>query len=237
MKVFIGSSNERRSLMTEIAAHVGANSHTSLRWTDAAAFPGGAVSFDRLLELPSLVDAAVFVFSDEDKTWYRGQEIPSPRDNVVFEYGLFVGRLGPGRVVIIREGKPVHPTDLSGLIYIAYDRSNPADAEVQFRHWLNQVSARLGRSGQAPSVASLPDDAPIYRLLQVIDYLRLKETRPTPAAIFHLLSGEDRIIEAMLLRAIERKWVRYEPDGQGLMVYQLTAEGEAQVTSHTVAFG
>jgi hypothetical protein len=234
VKVFIGSSSEQRGLTTELAALVGVNSHTSLRWTDPPAFPGGTITFDRLLELPNLVDAAVFVLSEDDRTWYRGNDIPSPRDNVVFEYGLFVGRLGPGRVVIVRKGKPEQPSDLAGLTYLTYDPANPADCEVRFQHWLDGVTQALG---QRPSGnPALPDDAPIYRMLQVIDYLQLKGTPATPAAIFHLLSGEDRLLEAMLLRAIQQRWVQYEPDGNGLMRYRLAAEGQLQSELHALPF-
>src|SRR5918992_913776 len=133
MKVFLGSSKEKSSLMTEIAVWVGRYGHMPMRWSDPEAFPAGSITFNRLLELTSLMDVAVFVFSDEDKTWYRGLETASPRDNVIFEYALFLGKCGYDRVVIVEDGNPVLPTDLDGLNLILYTQENPIEAENRFR--------------------------------------------------------------------------------------------------------
>jgi predicted nucleotide-binding protein len=178
MMVFLGSSKEKSSLMTEIAVWVGRYGHTPIRWSDPEAFPAGTVTLSRLLELTSMVDAAVFVFSDDDKTWYRGRKISSPRDNVIFEYGLFLGKLGFGRATIVREGDSVGPSDLDGLNLsdldglnlIIYTKDNPIDAEDRFRHWIDRISTGLAGSTE-PAAIELPDDAPIYRMLLVINFL------------------------------------------------------------------
>lgn len=62
-------------------------------------------------------DFAVLVATGADRTRSRGREQASPRDNVVFETGLFMGRLGRHRCFILRpEGEDLKlPSDLSGV--------------------------------------------------------------------------------------------------------------------------
>jgi predicted nucleotide-binding protein len=43
------------------------------------------------------------------------------RQNVVFEFGFFVGLLGRRRAVVLYEDGVELPSDLEGLVYIPYD--------------------------------------------------------------------------------------------------------------------
>lgn len=47
---------------------------------------------------------------------------PAPRDNVIFELGLFMGRLGKARAILMEQrGKDVKlPSDLTGITTIPY---------------------------------------------------------------------------------------------------------------------
>jgi predicted nucleotide-binding protein len=45
------------------------------------------------------------------------------RQNVIFEFGYFVGRLGRSRVCCLHTGNVVLPTDLSGMVYKSYSSS------------------------------------------------------------------------------------------------------------------
>src|SRR5712672_2227157 len=75
-------------------------------WTTS--FHPGTTTLDRLLELAHEVDFAAFVFAQDDWTTASPPASPvagsgqaSPRDNVVFEAGLFGGALGMRRTFII----------------------------------------------------------------------------------------------------------------------------------------
>ncbi len=46
------------------------------------------------------------------------------RQNVIFELGYFVGRLGRGRVCLLRKGNIEMPSDLQGVIYKPIDEHN-----------------------------------------------------------------------------------------------------------------
>jgi hypothetical protein len=69
-------------------------------------------------------DFAVFLLAPDDVTKMRDRSVSTVRDNVVFELGLFAGRLGPERCYMItpRGDEDLHlPTDLVGLTPASYD--------------------------------------------------------------------------------------------------------------------
>ena len=50
----------------------------------------------------------------EDSTMFRA------RQNVIFEFGMVVGRLGRKKVIVLHRGKIDLPTDVGGIVYIPY---------------------------------------------------------------------------------------------------------------------
>ena len=70
-----------------------------------------------------MYDFGIFVFSPDDRIQKRGDEASVPRDNVIFEAGLFIGKLTRFRSFIIcpREVDIQLPTDLRGLTVATYD--------------------------------------------------------------------------------------------------------------------
>lgn len=68
-------------------------------------------------------DFGVFVFSTDDITVMREETSSTIRDNVIFEFGLFFGRLERDRVYFITpDGNDFHlPTDLFGVSPRKYD--------------------------------------------------------------------------------------------------------------------
>ncbi|MDN3645081.1 nucleotide-binding protein [Pontixanthobacter aestiaquae] len=67
-------------------------------------------------------DFALAIAHADDRTLSRDVEWPSPRDNVIFELGLFLGRLGRSRAILMepRDGEIKLPSDLSGITTIPY---------------------------------------------------------------------------------------------------------------------
>jgi hypothetical protein len=93
---------------------------------------------ERLLELTREVDFAAFVFAHDDWTTDNPHASPlpgsgqaSPRDNVVFEAGLFGGALGMHRTFILHASGSKLPSDLLGLTTVRYDEAlTPAEMSV-----------------------------------------------------------------------------------------------------------
>ena len=94
-------------------------------WTDdvfeASSFP--IESLERELQK---VDFAVLVLSPDDKIISRDIATDAPRDNIVFEMGLFMGALGHNRTFLIYpHGIDIKiPTDLGGITALTY-KSGP----------------------------------------------------------------------------------------------------------------
>ncbi len=68
-------------------------------------------------------DFAALVLTPDDKMVVRNDETLGPRDNIVFELGLFMGRLGRERTFIVRPttGPLKIPSDLAGISTATFD--------------------------------------------------------------------------------------------------------------------
>jgi predicted nucleotide-binding protein len=106
VKVFIGSSSESVDHMSEIAMWLEEEKVEPVPWNLPTLFLPGDNTFLNLIEISRSVDGAIFIFAEDDLVWYRADTVAQPRDNVLLEYGLFVGALGPKRAIICRRGRP-----------------------------------------------------------------------------------------------------------------------------------
>src|SRR5262249_3986074 len=85
-------------------------------------FPPGSTFIESLVKALPRFDFAVLVLTPDDLVQSRNDEILGPRDNVIFELGLFMGHLGRSRTFAIHQANaPVKiPTDLSGVATLQY---------------------------------------------------------------------------------------------------------------------
>lgn len=86
-----------------------------------------------LLKAASSSDFAIFAFTPDDMVKLRGIESTAVRDNVIFEFGLFVGTISRSRSFIVAprdEAILRVPTDLIGIKPATYD-SNRQDGNLQ----------------------------------------------------------------------------------------------------------
>jgi len=124
-RIFLGSSGKQSKLLQALTRGLEDIAYVE-PWT--AVFNPGTTTLGRLLELTREVDFAAFVFAQDDWT-NVGATNPSasesgqasPRDNVVFEAGLFGGVLGMRRTFILHANGAKLPTDLLGLTCVRYD--------------------------------------------------------------------------------------------------------------------
>lgn len=133
-RIFLGSSKEQHKLLQALTRGLEEVANVE-PWTTS--FNPGTTTIERLLELAREVDFAAFVFAQDDWTTNSppasdpsGSGQASPRDNVVFEAGLFGGALGMRRTFILHASGSKLPTDLLGLTSVRYEATTPAEMRV-----------------------------------------------------------------------------------------------------------
>jgi hypothetical protein len=134
-RIFLGSSGKQAKLLQALTRGLEDVAHVE-PWTTS--FNPGTTTLDRLVELAHEVDFAAFVFARDDWTTASptasdspGTGQDSPRDNVVFEAGLFGGVLGMRRTFILHAHGSKLPSDLLGLTSVRYgDVTTPAEMRV-----------------------------------------------------------------------------------------------------------
>lgn len=90
-------------------------------WTDGVFFAGG-YALEALEEAVERSDFAVAIAQADDIVTSRGTAAPTLRDNVLFELGLFMGKLTRYRTILVHPkvaGLKL-PSDLQGLSMISY---------------------------------------------------------------------------------------------------------------------
>ena len=155
-RIFLGSSGQQAKLLQALTRGLEDVAQVE-PWTTS--FNPGTTTLERLLELTQQVDFAAFVFARDDWTAATSAATPtpdsgqaSPRDNVVFEAGLFGGVLGMRRTFILHASGAKLPSDLLGLTCIRYDEATTA-AEVRVIN--EKLRKAIQDEGQASRIEGL----------------------------------------------------------------------------------
>ncbi len=122
-KVFLGSSSESHDIVEALREHL-KDIADVISWKDNDVFPPGQFVLESLLQLVPSFDFAVLVFGLDDLVTTRGLQYDAPRDNVVFELGLFMSNLERHRTFAIKPsntGTYRILSDISGLNLLTYD--------------------------------------------------------------------------------------------------------------------
>jgi hypothetical protein len=114
-KMFIGSSVEGLNIAYALQQNLTHEVECTV-W-DQGVFNLSDTTMESIDNTLEEMDFGVFVFSGDDVTTMRNTETNSIRDNVLFEFGLFIGKLGRNRVFfVIPDDNSIHiPTDLLGV--------------------------------------------------------------------------------------------------------------------------
>jgi hypothetical protein len=139
-KVFIGSSVEKLDIAYAIQQNLEYTADVTV-WTQGVSRLSSNI-LDDLIATLNESDFGVFIFAPEDVVQIRDRQFSSVRDNVVFEFGLFIGRLGKERAffVVPREQTDFHLiTDLTGITPATFDSTRqdlqaalgPASFQIQ----------------------------------------------------------------------------------------------------------
>jgi hypothetical protein len=120
--MFIGSSVEGLSVARALQAELEFEVETTIWSQGVFGLSGGTL--ETLVARAPTFDFAALVLTPDDLVTRREQSANAPRDNVVFEAGLFLGALGRQRVFMVscRDDDLALPTDLAGITMAQYNR-------------------------------------------------------------------------------------------------------------------
>jgi hypothetical protein len=118
--LFIGSSSEGLEFARAARSLLAQDAEITL-WNEGF-FSLGSTFIETLINALPRFDFAVLVLTADDLVNSRAVESFGPRDNVIFELGLFMGRLGRSRTFILHQSNAALkiPTDLSGVTTATY---------------------------------------------------------------------------------------------------------------------
>ncbi len=113
--VFIGSSTKGEFIAYAIQENLEKDADVQV-WTQGI-FELGSSYLESLIKELDTADFAILVLTEDDITISRNHQTTAPRDNVLFELGLFMGRLGRDRSFFVYDkNKNLKiPSDLSGI--------------------------------------------------------------------------------------------------------------------------
>ncbi|HZO71031.1 MAG TPA: TIR domain-containing protein [Ktedonobacteraceae bacterium] len=150
IRVFIISSTEALPIAREVQSQFEHDNFSVELWTDGV-FKASNYIIESLEQAVSNSDFAIAIAQPDDLISSRGQIGLVPRDNVNFELGFFIGRLGRERTFLLEPiGEEVKlPSDLTGLITIRYRYGEPkmlsyllGPACHRMRKIINQLGSR-----------------------------------------------------------------------------------------------
>ncbi len=193
-KLFVGSASETLRLAHAVQSNLEYAAVVEV-WDQA--FEPTKYVLSQLLDHVSNCDFGAFVFSPTDVVVLRKRKWAAVRDNVLFELGLFIGRLGIARnfIIVPRGCENLRlPTDLLGLLPLTYDPDTlNENARVCLGAACNAISEAIEKQGALDRKT---------REIELLEEIMRRIVKPAPFAEMAPISGLDKQeIEALELGA------------------------------------
>jgi hypothetical protein len=126
-RIFIGSSSEGIDL-AESAKTILEKDFEITIWNeniwDKSVFKLNQNFLSDLLKASLQYDFGLLIGTSDDKVEYRGTEVMQPRDNVLFELGLFMGRLGLSKCAFVVSEDLKILSDIHGISLARFENGN-----------------------------------------------------------------------------------------------------------------
>jgi len=216
-RLFIGSASETVAIAAEIGEWLKDQQDYPVDvnlWTDTGSFKAGEHALEALERLAGENDFAVFVWGISDLTTWRGMSSGSPRDNVVYEAGLFAGSLGRDRVIVVSTEGTKIPSDYLGVTRIIF---HPEVVGTEAES-ISRIAKRLFGSNRSTSRKSFRLASGSVEQITIPIRDRIKDLGPKPARLlsghwWQLVSAEG---PGSMLSFVE---VEPEQDGRSVKMY------------------
>lgn len=142
-RVFIGSSVEGLRIAKYIQLELEHQAECTLWSQGVFGLSGGTL--ESLLQAVKEFEFAVLVLTPDDLVHKRDATKNSPRDNVLFELGLFMGALGREKTYIVhcRDEKIDLPTDLAGITAATYAKRDDGNLHAAIGPVCTRIEAAI----------------------------------------------------------------------------------------------
>jgi predicted nucleotide-binding protein len=140
--IFIGSSKKHVPVANRIRDGLRALGVEIQVWSDAGAFPASSTFIETLTAGARQADFAVFIFGKDDTMISKGKKTFVPRDNVIFETGLFIGAIGRNRTFPVRQKNADIKvlSDLQGVTLLDFKKTK---GQIDVSSACDQIAARV----------------------------------------------------------------------------------------------
>ena len=154
-KVFIGSSSQSLPVANALARQLEELAAVEVQPWNKYFFNLNRGILEDLLNQLEEFDFAVLVLAPDDVAIINDQLSFSTRDNVLFELGLFMGRLGRDRVFVACDNRiDLHrPSDLLGVTLALYDGSRIGESTVD--EAVRDASHRIAEAIKKPTLSHI----------------------------------------------------------------------------------
>jgi len=158
MRVFVASSSEQIDVAKSAAAALQSPQLEAKVW-DEATFDFSDSYMESLEKELERADFAVVIFTADDPANVRNKKVNLPRDNVIFELGLFTGRLGRKRCFFVIDGMSTTEvaSDLSGVNYVKFYRDGASTGSGRLSLDAQMKKLRAQMLGQDVRYKPSPD--------------------------------------------------------------------------------
>ena len=148
IRVFIISSAESLEVARLIVNGLQHDSFDVILWAEGV-FKVTNYTLQTLEDEVDQADFAIAIAHGDDVAEIRNGTWPIPRDNVIFELGLFMGRLGRSRAILMepRGEKVKLPSDLAGVTTIGYQHAPGKDEQAKISPAVNAIRSYIKANG------------------------------------------------------------------------------------------
>jgi len=159
-RAFIGSSVEGLPVAYAVQQNLLHDAEITV-WSQGV-FELSTTTIESLEAALAMTDFGIFVFSADDISLLRSEKVSAIRDNVLFEFGLFIGRVGRDRVYFLlpENATNLHiPTDLLGITPGKYEVGR-SDGNLQSATGpaSHQIRTQIQKLGIHPTRVSPPNE-------------------------------------------------------------------------------
>ena len=153
--IFIGSSKEGLRIAKALQVNLDDAADVVL-WSQGV-FGLSEGTLESLVEKLDDFDFAILILTPDDVAIKRGETAQLPRDNVLLELGLFMGRLGRDRCFVVydRTKQMTLPSDLAGVTPATFQLHSSGNLVPSLGSASTQIETALAKLGRRPRETDL----------------------------------------------------------------------------------